>query len=212
MSLRKTAIYIRVSTNDQKTDIQLNEIRSYLSNRHLHDFKIFEDKATGTNNARPQFQALLKAARLREIDVVIVWKLDRFARSLKDLITHLNELSELGIEFISLKDQIDLSTSAGKLMLHIIGAFAQFEADLIRERVRAGIENAKRKGTKLGRPRLSDPVLMSKLRKEGLSLSAIAKQLGVSKTTVHNTLSQISATNSFINPETTESGLKVEKE
>lgn len=203
--LGKVACYLRVSTLDQSTDLQRVEITNYLSARGINEVIYFEDKSTGTNTQRPQFQAMLRAARGREVDAVVVWKLDRFARSLKDVITHLTELNELGVTFISIKDQIDFSTSTGRLMLHLLASFAEFEASLIKERVRAGIENAKRKGTKLGRPRATEPSLIVALRSEGLSYGAIAKRLGVSKSLVHKTLAEISSTKSSNKPETIES-------
>ena len=192
--MKRIGVYLRVSTQDQSTELQLKEIKAYLAARGWDDVKIYEDKATGTNANRAMLKALLNDVRERKIDTVIVWKLDRFARSLKDLITMLQELNELGVEFISLKDQLDLSTSAGKLMVHIIGAFAQFEADIIKERVRAGIANAKSKGQKLGRPVQIDASKVIALRSEGWSLGKIAKQLGVSKAGVHKTLSENSIT------------------
>lgn len=187
---KRVCVYLRVSTQDQNTALQKAELEQYCLARGLSISHIYEDKATGTNTARPEFQSMLKNARSRRFDVLLVWKLDRFARSLKDLVNNLTELTELGLEFISLKDNLDLSTSAGRLMLHMLGAFAEFEAALIKERVRAGIENAKRKGTKFGRPKVTNAEIVMRLRDEGLSLSAIAKRIGVSKTTVHNVLTR----------------------
>ena len=106
---------------------------------------------TGSKADRPAFKELVKASRERRHDIVLVWKLDRFSRSLRDLLNTLQELQELDIAFVSLKDNLDLTTSAGRLMTHIIGAFAEFERDIIRERVKAGLVNAKAKGKKLGR-------------------------------------------------------------
>ncbi len=212
MSSTKVAVYVRVSTSDQNTEIQKNEITTYLKVRGLNQFEIFEDKKTGTNTDRPKFKEMIRSTRDGKFEIVIVWKLDRFARSLKDLINHLNEFSELGVQFISLKDQIDMTTSAGKLMLHIIGAFGQFEADLIKERVRSGIANARSKGTKFGRPRTTDASKVIALRNQGLSMGAIAKQLGISKTSVHKTLSEKSLENSVDNIESIGSVDSFEKE
>jgi DNA invertase Pin-like site-specific DNA recombinase len=133
-------------------------------------------------------QQLLKDGRERKFDVLICWKLDRLFRSLKGLVTTLAELNELGIEFISLKDNIDLSTSTGRLMMHIIGAFAQFEADIIKERVRAGLANAVSKGVCLGRPKLRNDETIRQLRAQGLSIRAIAKQLNLSTTAIQRGL------------------------
>ncbi len=197
----RAAIYLRVSTADQTTELQREELRQYLSNRGLGLFGTFEDKASGTNDSRPQFQAMLTAAKRREFDILIVWKLDRFGRSLRDIVVHLNDLHECGVVFISVRDHIDLGTASGRLMLHLLGSFAEFEASLIKERVKAGIDNARRKGTKLGRPRVIDPKLIINLRSEGLSYSAIAKRLGISKSLVHKTLKAEASNNSSTNPE-----------
>jgi len=133
-------------------------------------------------------KALLSDARKRKLNVVICWKLDRFFRSLKDLVTTLQELSELGIEFISLRDNIDLSTSSGRLMMHMIGAFAEFEASLIRSRVKAGLEVARKNGKRLGRPKLRDDKKIISLRDKGYSIRAISKELCVSTGAVQRSI------------------------
>jgi putative DNA-invertase from lambdoid prophage Rac len=184
----RIGIYLRVSTQDQNTELQASELRRFAEARGWNRIKVYEDKATGTNGNRPMLQQMLQDARRREIDVVVCWKLDRLFRSLKDLVVTLQELSELGIEFVSLKDSIDLTTSSGRLMMHMIGAFAEFEASLIKERVRAGLANAKRKGQKLGRPSRLDSTLILELRQQGLSLSTIAEQVGATKSAVSKTL------------------------
>ena len=120
---KRIGIYLRVSTQDQATELQRNEIQKFLDARGWTTTFIYEDKATGTNGNRTAFKKLMADARQRKVDVVICWKLDRLFRSLKDLISTLQEFNELGIDFISLKDNIDLTTSAGRLMLRIIGAF-----------------------------------------------------------------------------------------
>jgi DNA invertase Pin-like site-specific DNA recombinase len=156
---------------------------------------LYEDKATGTNTNRPQFRNLMQDAHSRQFDIVLVWKLDRMARSLKDLIYTLQELSELGVTFISLRDHLDLTTSTGRLMLHIVGAFAQFEADLIKERVKAGLSAARAKGTKLGRPARISHMRVAELRQQGRSLNQIARELGVTKSAVSKTLRRIEGKN-----------------
>ena len=186
----KVGIYLRVSTQDQSTDLQRREIEQYVKARGWDDIAIYEDKATGTNGNRPSLKQLLSDARERKVDVLICWKLDRFFRSLKDLISTLQEFNELGVQFISLKDNIDMTTSAGRLMLHIIGAFGEFEASLIQERVRAGLRAAKANGTVLGRPPRIDPRQVIQLRNKGLSLSEIGKQIGATKGAVSKTLSK----------------------
>lgn len=186
---KRVGIYARVSTQDQSCEIQIDELRQYVNARGWSEPVLYEDRGlTGTNGNRPQLKRLLADCRARRIDILVVWKLDRFFRSLKDMVTTLAELNELGIEFISLRDQIDLSTGAGRLLVHLISAFAEFEASLIKERVRAGLTNAKKKGVKLGRPAKANPEDVNLLRNEGLSIGQIAKKLGLSKGCVHKTL------------------------
>jgi len=200
----RIGVYLRVSTQDQNTDLQIKEIQTYLKARNWSDYAIYEDKASGTHSNRPQLKQLLSDTRQRKLDVVICWKLDRFFRSLKDLVITLQELGELGVSFISLRDQVDLSTSSGRLMLHMLGAFAEFEASLIRERVKAGIAAAKAKGKRLGRPSRVDPALILRLRSTGKSLSEIGKEVGLTKSGVHKILSKLASTNSLKNIETIE--------
>ena len=175
MSGKRVALYLRVSTQDQSCDLQRRELTSYAQARGWADIQIYEDHGiSGTTAKRPMLQKLMADARSRRIDVVLVWKLDRFARSLKDLLTMLQEVSELGIAFISLKDQIDMTTAAGRLMMQMLGAFGEFEASLIRERVRAGLANAKAKGRHIGRPKQRDDAQIAQLRAQGHSMRTIA--------------------------------------
>lgn len=183
------AAYVRVSTQDQSTEIQKNDLTQFCESRGWKIFRLYEDKATGTNANRPMLKNLLSDARKRKFDLVLVWKLDRFFRSLKDMVTTLQELDDLGIEFVSLKDNIDLTTASGRLMMHMVSAFAEFEAALIRERVRAGIAAAKSKGKRIGKPRIHDYKKIRDLRLEGLSFSAIQKKLQISKGAVCRALS-----------------------
>lgn len=184
----RVAIYVRVSTQEQSCELQREELSRFTAARGWEVVGVYEDKATGTDGKRPMLQALLSDARARKFDILLCWKLDRVFRSLKGLVTTLQELSELGIEFVSLKDQIDMTTASGRLMTHILAAFAEFEASLIRERVKAGLENAKRKGTKLGRPKTRDDGAILTLRSEGLSHREIARRLGLSKGSVQKAL------------------------
>ena len=199
---KRVGIYVRVSTHDQSYEIQEKEIGQYAIARGWTITSLYADKATGTNGNRAELKRLLSDCQMRQLDLVIVWKLDRFARSLKDLILMLQQLSELGIEFISIRDNIDLSTSSGKLMLHIIGAFAEFEASIIKTRVKAGLDLARSKGTRLGRKPTIDAMKVRELRAQGYSLGKIAKYLGVSKAGVHKSLSENSFTNTFNKAET----------
>ncbi len=147
----KFAIYIRVSTQEQHTENQRIELEEY-AKRMGYQYEIFEEKES-TRNTRPIKQALLQRLRLKEFDGVLVTALDRWARSIAELISEADELF-IGkkISFLSLKDNIDLSTSSGQLIFHIFSAFAQFERSLIRERTLSGLARAKKEGVRLGRP------------------------------------------------------------
>jgi putative DNA-invertase from lambdoid prophage Rac len=152
----RAGIYVRVSTVDkQNPEMQLSELQEYCRARNIEIADIYTDYTSGAKDRRPELDKMMDAAKKRQIDMVIVWKLDRFGRSLKHLLTTLDELEGLGITFVSYRENIDLSTPSGRLMFHIIAAMAEFERELIRERVRAGIANARSKGKKLGRKGLS---------------------------------------------------------
>jgi len=191
----RVAIYARCSTHDkgQDPELQLVPLREYCKQREFTVTGEFIDNGvSGTKDSRPELDRLLDAARKRQIDLIVCWKLDRFGRSLKQLVTALDELSSLGVGFISYQDNLDLTTAQGRLMFHIIGAMAEFERELIKERVKAGMDNAKRKGKRLGRKPIA-PVTQDKIihlhRKEpALSLRDIAGTLGLSKSLVHKTL------------------------
>src|SRR5208337_5577981 len=134
-------------------------------------------------DSRPQLDAMMRLAKARKVDVIVCWKLDRFGRSLRHLVDALAELQAVGCAFVSLRDNLDLTTPAGRMMFHVIGAMAEFERELIRERVRAGLAHARSKGQKLGRPRVRrdrdhDAKTIRKMRAEGQSYSEIADELG----------------------------------
>lgn len=187
--MKRVGIYLRVSTTDQNTEIQIRDLKSYCELRGWLVCEVFEDKMTGTHINRPSFKLLIDKCRQRQFDIVLVWKLDRAFRSLRDTVNTLHELGELGVEFVSLKDSgLDMTTSMGKLMIHIVAAFAAFEADMIKARVRAGLDNAKAKGRVLGRPRVVNVDQVRHLRREGKSLSQIAKALNTTKGSVSKTL------------------------
>lgn len=185
---KRVGLYVRVSTGEQSTELQRRELEQFVVARGWNLVRIYEDQATGTNANRPMLKALMKDVRQRNLDVVMCWKMDRLFRSLKDLLFTLHELSELKVEFIALRDQIDLTTATGKLMAQLLGAFAEFEASLIRARVSAGLANARAKGIKLGRPSTIDEAEVKRLRLQGLSLNQIADRIGKSKAGVYKTL------------------------
>jgi DNA invertase Pin-like site-specific DNA recombinase len=191
----RAALYARCSTSDkgQDPELQLSPLREYCQRRGLIIIEEYIDNGiSGMKDHRPQLDRLLEAARKRQIDMIVVWKLDRFGRSLKQLVMTLEELSSFGIGFISYQDSIDLTTPQGRLMFHIIGSMAEFERELIAERVRAGIENARRRGKKIGRKAVP-PVDIAKIidthqKTPTLSIRQIAGTLGFKKSLVHKTL------------------------
>src|SRR6202521_5123123 len=152
----KAAIYARVSTTNHGQDIsmQTRELREYCERRGFEIAGEYTDVGiSGSKDSRPALNRLMADAKQRRFDAVCVWKLDRFGRSLRHLVNALADLESLGVSFVSLKDNLDLSTPSGRLMFQIIGAMAEFERSLIQERVRAGLRNAILKGKTLGRPR-----------------------------------------------------------
>jgi putative DNA-invertase from lambdoid prophage Rac len=149
----KTAIYCRVSTKEQNTDNQQLRLVEYCK-RNEYEFEVFEEQES-TRKTRPIKYALMQRLRNKEFDAVLVWKIDRWARSTIELLNDIEELHTKGINFISIQDNIDLSTSAGKLQFQIMCAFAEFERSIIRERTMLGLERAKSEGKVLGRPKNS---------------------------------------------------------
>lgn len=150
----RTAIYMRVSTASQKPDLQLDELYAYAKRANLTIVSEFLDVAvSGRKEGRPQLNQLMKSARNHEFDCVLVWKFDRFARSVSHLLKALEEFNHLKIRFISVQDQIDTTSPMGKAMFTIIGAMAELESSLISERVKAGMAAAKSRGKTLGRPK-----------------------------------------------------------
>jgi putative DNA-invertase from lambdoid prophage Rac len=181
------AIYARVSTEDQQCEMQLTELRAYVERMGWEALEYVE-KASGKAGApRPELERLLADARLKRFGAVVVWKLDRFGRSLQEFVERVMLLDQLGIRFVAPSQGIDTDrrSPAGKLLMHILAAIAEFERELIRERVRAGIAEAKRRGKHCGRPlkifRRDEAVRM---RERGMSWRAIARALGVPQATV----------------------------
>jgi DNA invertase Pin-like site-specific DNA recombinase len=185
MADNRCAIYARCSTDLQNPDMQVSELAEYASRRGFEIVGIFTDIASGSSDDRPELNKALSLARHRKIDSLLVWKVDRLGRSLRHLVNTISELEAVGVSFISLKDSLDFSTPAGRLMFNVIAAMGQFERDLIRERVKSGMANAKRKGIKLGRRAVSvNAAEIQRLRSEGLSFEAISRQTGLSVGTV----------------------------
>jgi len=156
----RTALYLRVSTADQKPDLQYDGLRGYAERAGFDVVRDYCDVAvSGRREGRPQLNALMAAARNREIDCVLVWKFDRFARSTRHLLTALEEFDHLGVRFVSVQDQVDTDSPMGRAMFTIIGAMAELESSLISERVTAGMRAAEARGKHLGRPAISKRIV-----------------------------------------------------
>ena len=184
--MKRVAIYYRVSTTDQDPQMQIDELREYAKSRRFKVVGEFLDEASGRNNSRVQLEEMLKQVRKRKVDVVLVWKYDRFARSTQHLVNTLEEFKSLGVDFIRYTQQIDTTTSMGKFFFTIMAGIAEFESDIISERVRSGMAAAKRNGKHVGRPR-TKPTLVSRakiLRESGKSIREVAKELKISPATV----------------------------
>ena len=193
----KTALYARVSTVDKGQDpkMQLRELREYCQRRGWTITSEYVDVGvSGSKDSRPQLNKLMSDAKQRRFDAILCWKLDRFGRSLKHLVSALGEFEALGVAFVSLRDSFDLTTPAGRLMFNMVASFAEFERDLIRERVKAGIANRRAKGFRVGRKPVSiNSAKLQALRSEGRTIREIADALGVSRGLVHKTLSEQAA-------------------
>jgi DNA invertase Pin-like site-specific DNA recombinase len=180
----RVALYARCSTanGQQDPEMQLRELRDYVASRGWQITDVYTDAGvSGSKDSRPALNRLMADAGRRKFDVILVWKLDRFGRSLRHLVNALAELEAIGIAFVSLRDNLDLATPSGRLMFQIIGAMAEFERELIRERVKAGLRNARAKGKHLGRPRVfASHSRIETMRASGNSWRSIAKELGIS--------------------------------
>jgi DNA invertase Pin-like site-specific DNA recombinase len=187
----RAALYARVSTHDQHTlAMQMDALREFATRCGWTVTDAVEEIASGAQSHRPKRQALLKAAKQRPLDVILVWKLDRWGRSLVDLMTTLHELTALGVGFVSLTEALDLTTPAGRAFAAFLAVFAEFERDLIRERIKAGITDARKRGKAHGRPRAkaNDAAQIRALAQQGLSQAAIARHLGLWRTSVRRVL------------------------
>ena len=191
----RIALYARVSTTDQHPEIQLNALRTYAEARSLEVAEVYVDVGvSGAKAKRPALDRLRADAMRRHFDIVAVVKLDRLARSVHHLTTLGQEFEALGVDLVVLDQAIDTTTPSGKLLFHVLGSIAEFERDLIRERTRAGLAAAKRRGKTLGRPRVISEEASARIRRlhqAGRSLRQIAEVLGVSKTAVANEVERL---------------------
>ena len=185
--MKRAAIYARVSThNGQNPEMQLNEVRAYCERRQWAIAGEYVDTGiSGSKEHRPALDRLLSDCRKRRVDAVVVYRYDRFARSVRQLVNALEEFRSLGIDFVSLHEGVDTSTPNGRLVFGIFASVAEFERELIRDRVRSGLAAARAKGKKLGRPRVTvDELRITELRAQGRGWKSIAAELGVGVGTI----------------------------
>lgn len=181
----RAAIYARVSTLERTQDprTQLKPLREYAGRRGFRVMGEFIDRASGRGDERPQYQELRAAVRRRAVDVVLVWRYDRFARSTHSLVNALSEFDSLGVDFISLQEGIDTTTPQGKLVFTIMAGLAEFESSLIGDRVRAGMARARSEGKRIGRAPLDASMVarIVDMRRQRKSISAIQREVGLSR-------------------------------
>lgn len=185
---KRVALYARVSTKQhgQDPETQLQPMRDYIRARNFHVFREYVDVGySGAKERRPQLDRMMHDAKTGKLDAVIVWRFDRFARSVSHLLRALEDFRKWGINFVSLTEAIDTSTAVGKMIFTVLGAVAELERSLIQERVQAGVDRAKREGKKIGRPRvLVDEERVYELHRAGQSVRAIARTTGIARGTV----------------------------
>lgn len=186
----RAGLYARVSTQEQKTlPLQLRALRTYVRQRGWTIGLQIKDVGSGACD-RPQREQLMQAARRRELDAILVWRLDRWGRSLADLVLTLKELSELGVGFVSVTEALDLTTPTGRALAGLLAVFAEFEREILRERVKAGIAHARKEGRPHGRPPTArrQASRVKRLYARGMSKAAIARRLQIGRTSVRRIL------------------------
>jgi|TARA_B100002003_G_C13924169_1_gene449241 DNA invertase Pin-like site-specific DNA recombinase len=182
-----TAIYARVSTEDQTTDNQVFELEKVARRMGWEIGEVYTDTISGAKSKRPELDRLMQKVIRKEVDIIMVWSVDRLGRSLQHLTTLLSDIHSKGVDLYLHQQGIDTTTPSGKMMFQMCGVFAEFERSMVQERVKAGLERARAKGKRLGRPPVP-PIQIEKIRKlraEGMTLTAIAKKTGVSVGKVH---------------------------
>lgn len=191
----QVGIYARVSTQDQDIQMQLSDLRRYCTSRGWNIFKEYLDEGvSGLKASRASLDILMADARARRIDIVLVWRFDRFARSSKQLALALDEFQHLGIDFVSFQEQIDTSTPMGKMVFTVMGAVAELERNIIIERIHGGLRRAKEKGKTFGRPRVEiSPDSLKDMQTRGYSIRKMAMALGVPRSTIQDKLYQLKA-------------------
>ena len=194
---KRVAIYARVSTVDkgQTPETQLLALREYVAHRGFTLAGEYVDYASGTREDRPQYRALLDVVRKRQVDIVLVWRYDRFARSTQALVHALKEFHSLGVDFISYQENIDTTTPQGELIFTVMASIAQFESALMSERVKAGMARAKAQGKRISRAPLPAGIQggIADLYHQGVSMHQMSKQLGIGYGTVWNYVQRVKA-------------------
>jgi putative DNA-invertase from lambdoid prophage Rac len=188
----RAGLYARVSTNDQQTlPMQHRALREYAARRGWTVAMQVREVGSGAEKRQAR-ERLIEAARRREIDVVLVWRLDRWGRSVTDLLATLQELEHLGVGFVSLTEALDLTTAAGRAMAGLLAIFAEFEREILRERTRAGLDHARQSGKRLGRPITAGLHAgeIRKLYRAGVAKAEIARRLNIGRTSVRRIIAQ----------------------
>lgn len=185
--MKRAALYLRVSTDEQSCDMQERDLLRLAEQRSLEIVKIYRDEGwSGAKASRPAFDEMLRDAKRGRFDVLLCWKLDRIGRSLSNLLRLLEDLRTWNVGLISYSESLDLNSPSGRLMYQLIGAFSEYEREIIRSRVKSGMAAAKRRGVHIGRKRVTvDVAEVKRLRESGLSVAAIARQLGIGVGTAH---------------------------
>ena len=193
----RIALYARVSTRDQSCELQLRDLRAYCAARGFTEVREYVDLGvSGSKDSRPELNRLMDDVRKRRVDTVIVWRFDRFARSTKHLLLALEEFRSVGVQFVSFSENLDTGSPLGQAVFTIVAAVSQLERDLIRERVNAGLRNARANGKVLGRPkRRVNLDELVRMKAEGMSLREIAAELRVGYGTVRKRLEQVELKN-----------------
>jgi DNA invertase Pin-like site-specific DNA recombinase len=188
---KRCAVYTRVSTAEQKADLQLDELRQYAKFKKWQIVGTFSDTISGIRDKRPALDRMMAEARKGAFDVILIWKFDRFARNTRFLLEAVEEFQSLGLDFTSLQDNVDTSTSMGKAVVTILGAIAELERSTLTERVRAGQRAAMRRGVRFGRPRAEvNAAKVKELRRAGLSWRAVGAELNLATDTCRKALEQ----------------------
>src|SRR5499425_205092 len=194
--MKRAALYMRVSTkgHGQTTETQALALRDYAVHRGFQIVDDYRDEGiSGSKDSRPALDRLMRDSRARKFDVIIVARFDRFARSVSHLLRALEEFNHFGINFVSLSESIDTSTPMGKMIFTVLGAVAELERDLVKERVHMGLSRARKQGKRLGRPKVEvDPLQVAGLRARGFSWNQIADKLGIGRGTAERAFKSLS--------------------